>query len=91
MCTGSGAPLPVVWWSIMVGLTILNLGVSIAALLLVCRRRYLQPQAPRHNSWSYESRPRIPLRPRPYHGFEANGMKRHTVMLPEPATYATVV
>ena len=59
-------------------------------LLLVCRRRYLQPQAPRHNSWSYESRPRIPLRPRPHRGFEATGLKRHTIVLPE-AAYATVV
>ena len=91
MCPSSELPLAVVWWSVMIGLSVLNLGASIAVSLLLWRRGRMTP---RQSSWSYESRPRprVALRPhRPLQDLESSPLKRHTIVFPETAAYATIV
>ena len=83
-------PVDLMWWSTLAVLSVLNLGVSIAGLILVMRRQNQKPQVPPRSSWQYESRPRIP--PHPLRGLET-AQKRHTILFPElgSATYATIV
>ena len=86
-----GHDLDLVWWSILAVLSFLNLGVSIAGLLLTLKWRNSKATVPTRSNWQYESRPRIP--PRPLRGLEAAHLKRHTILFPDPgsATYATIV
>ena len=79
-----------VWWLALTVLSLLNLGVSIAGLLLSLRRGRSGSRVPARSNWRYESRPRIP--PRTQHVLEAVHPKRHTILFPDPAdAYATIV